>query len=142
MLIVVTSGHAAAACRTTAEQCDLKAASSAARAYALTDAGVAILIHLGGDIPNPHVQTAEQLGDYFVRRFAEHDTESRYFITPNRGTNTAMRFMYGNVTMGMEDGTEVRNVNQALASVANTAEEFWLHLQFKDVVDDVIQSRR
>ena len=145
-LIVAAPGHAEgadpAACRTTAEQCNLKAASSAARAYALTDAGVAILIYEGHDIPNPRVRTSEQLGNYFVRKFSEHNTEARYFITPNKGTNTAMRFMYGNATIGSGDGTEIRNVDQAVGSIGRIAEIFWLHQQFKDVPDEALPDLR
>ena len=64
----------------TEELIEFDKTSRAATEYAKTRAGVGILIHVGTDIPNEHIQSAEQLGELFVKRFAELGEEAQYFL--------------------------------------------------------------
>ncbi len=97
----------------TQELIEFDKASRAARLYAETKDGVAILIHVGRDIPNQHVKSPDQLGQLFVGRFAELGEDARYFIAPNDARATGITYHVGHLIVGAHDGTEVRDLQQA-----------------------------
>ena len=116
----------------TPEICDLDIAATAARDYAETEAGVGILIHVGTDIPNEHIQSADQLGQLFVQRFAENGEEARYFLrtnspsTPDGKIATGITYHVAHLVIGAANGTEVRGLQHAWDSVPEVIEQ--LHI--------------
>lgn len=88
-------------------------ASRAARSYAETKDGIAILIHVGKDIPNQYVKSADQLGALFVQRFVDLGENARYFVAPNDARATGITYHVGHLIVGAHNGTEVRDLQEA-----------------------------
>lgn len=105
------------------EICDLHEASNAAHDYALANPGVGILIHVGQDFPNEHFQNADQFGQAFVNAFAQQDVEARYFLSPNDAPNTVMTFYLGPYIHGQHNGTEVKNVLEAMNAIPEVSQQ-------------------
>ena len=103
------------------ELCDLRNAADAARDYAEENPGVGILIHVGQDIPNRHFQTADQFGQALVQAFAKHGVEARYFWRQNDAPATGLSFYIGHLIHGQHNGTELKNVQQAVQAIPEVA---------------------
>lgn len=111
-------------CRlSTEEVCDLDVAASAARDYAESHPGVGILIHVGLDFPNDHFDNAHQFGEAAVNMFAQQGVQARYFLSQNDGPNTGMTYYIGPYIHGQDDGTEVKNVLEAIDAAPDVAQQ-------------------
>lgn len=105
------------------EICDLHDAASAARDYAEANPGVGILIHVGQDFPNEHFQNADQFGQAFVNAFAQQGVEAQYFLWQNDAPNTVMTFHLGHLIHGQHNGTEVKNVLEAMNAIPEVSQQ-------------------
>ncbi len=105
------------------EICDLRAAADAARDYAEANPGVGILIHVGQDFPNEHFQNADQFGRAFVNAFAQQGVEAHYFLWQNDIPNTGLTFYVGHLIHGQHNGTEVKNVLEAMNAIPEVSRQ-------------------
>lgn len=105
------------------ELCELRGAADAARNYAESHPGVGILIHVGQDFPNAHFENADQFGRAFVNAFAQHGVDARYFLRQNNVHNTGLTFYIGPYIHGQNNGTEVKNVMEAMDAIPAVARE-------------------
>ncbi len=88
----------------TPELIALDKASNAARTYAENNNGVGIVIHLGDDVPNQRVKNGDELGQLFVKRFAEFGVNARYFIAPSKGSPaTGLTYHIGHLLYKADD---------------------------------------
>jgi hypothetical protein len=100
------------------ELADLHCAATSAREYAENNFGVGILIHVGKDLPNEHFSSPHDFGAIMVRLFKEkYDTETEYFLTQNDARATGLEFRIGEFIHGADDGTELKNVKEAVGSI-------------------------
>ena len=102
----------------TQELCDFDTAQTAAETYVAENPGVGVLIHVGQDFPNEHFENAEQFGQAVIHVFAQHGVQAQYFLSPSNAPNTGMTYYIGNLIHGQHNGTELKNVDQALAAVS------------------------
>lgn len=112
----------------TAETDALRTATQAAEAYAMTREGIAILIHVGDDIPNPHFASGDEFGDALVQRF-ENDfgVAAQAFPRANPDTPaTVISYHIGHLVHGADSGTEIKDVQAALAAMPDVVAQFRL----------------
>ena len=99
---------------------ELHEASLAAGQYAEDNYGVGILIHVGQDIPNKHFASADQFGETMVRLFKEkYGTDAKYFLRQNDARATGMEFYIDEHIHGANNGTEIKDVKEAIAAIPN-----------------------
>lgn len=117
----------------TPELRELRKAASAARDYAENNYGVGILIHVGEDFPNEHFENADQFAALMVDIFEnKYGTPAKAFTRPNPGTaNTGLTFHIGHQIHTDANSSEVKSVNQALASIPSVIEQLRLIKEIK-----------
>lgn len=100
-------------------------AALAARDYAENNYGVGILIHVGPDsFPNQHFATADDFGAVIVSAFqSQHNVDARYFLRHNDVGATGMRFYIDDLIHGADDGTEDKNLAEALEAMTSVVEQ-------------------
>lgn len=103
---------------------ELRVASDATRDYAENNVGVGILVHVGQDIPNQHFATADLFGQKMVEIFEKKfGVEARYFLSPNYDAPaTGITYHIDTFIHGADNGTEVKNVKEALAAMPEVVE--------------------
>lgn len=110
------------------ELAELKAVTEAATAYAMSRDGIAIIVHVGDDIPNAHFASGEAFGAAIAAKFkADFQIEARAFPRQNAGTPaTLISYHIGHLIHGAHDGSEIKDVQAALGAMPNAAEQFRL----------------
>lgn len=98
-------------------------ASTAARDYAENNVGVGIVIHVGKDVPNSKVKSADQLGQIFVNRFKALGVNAKYFLRQNDTEASGITYHIGHQIHGAEDGTEVKLLREAWNSAPDVVEQ-------------------
>lgn len=103
---------------------ELDQADRAATDYAMNTNGVGILIHVGKDIPNRHFATADDFGRAVVGAFqSQYGVEAQYFLRQNDAKATGITYHIGHLIHGAHNGTELKNVKQALAAMPEVVEQ-------------------
>ena len=99
-------------------------ASMAARDYAENNIGVGILIHVGKDVPNKKVKSADELGELFVKRFASFGVNAKYFLSQNGDApSSGVTYHIGHLIHGAGNGNEVKGLKTAWNSAADVIEQ-------------------
>lgn len=98
-------------------------ASTAARDYAENNIGVGILIHVGKDVPNKRVKSADELGQLFVKRFAALGVNAQYFLSQNDAKASGITYHIGHQIHGAENGNEVKGLKTAWNSAPDVIEQ-------------------
>lgn len=106
-------------------------ASMAARDYAENNVGVGILIHVGSDVPNKRVKSADELGQLFVKRFAALGVNAKYFLRQNDTEASGITYHIGHQIHGAENGNEVKLLREAWNSAPNVVEQLKIVKQIK-----------
>ena len=102
---------------------ELRKASDAATLYAENNIGVGILIHVGKDVPNSKVKSADQLGQIFVNRFKALGVNAKYFLSQNDTEASGITYHIGHQIHGAENGTEVKLLREAWNSAPDVVEQ-------------------
>ncbi|WP_157445599.1 MULTISPECIES: hypothetical protein [Actibacterium] len=104
------------------ETADLHCASTAASEYAENNPGVGVLIHVGGDLPNDRFKTPDEFGRAVVHAFqSRYGVDAAYFLRQNDTRATGITFHVGEFIHGGDNGTEVKNVKEALDAMPEVA---------------------
>ncbi len=106
-------------------------ASMAARDYAENNVGVGILIHVGKDVPNKRVKSADELGQFFVKRFAALGVNAKYFLSQNDTEASGITYHIGHQIHGAENGNEVKLLREAWNSAPDVVEQLKIVKQIK-----------
>ena len=111
---------------------ELRKASDAATLYAENNIGVGILIHVGKDVPNKRVKSADELGQLFVKRFAALGVNAEYFLSQNGDApSSGITYHIGHQIHGAENGTEVKGLKTAWNSAPDVVEQLKVVKQLK-----------
>lgn len=101
----------------------LHKASNAATNYAENNDGVGILIHVGQDVPNAKIKSAEELGQLFVNRFASLGVEAQFFLRQNDAKASGITYHIGHLIHGSSQGSEVKGLKTAWNSAPDVVEQ-------------------
>ena len=114
----------------------LDAADRAATEYARDHNGIGILVHVGQDIPNQHFATADEFGAKMVKIFNKrYGVEAAYFLSPNDAPATVITYHIDTFIHGADNGTEVKDVKEALAAMPEAVE--YLKIAKRDQVAQI-----
>ena len=108
----------------TSEVADLDCAADGARDYAENNPGVGVLIHVGtGSFgEGKRFATPQEFGEAVVRTFENrYDVNSAYFLRQTTGPATGLTYHVGEFIHGANNGTEVKNVKEALEAMPEVA---------------------
>jgi len=108
----------------TPETADLDCADEAATEYAESTPGVGVLIHVGTDSfgEGKRFATPDAFGQAVVHTFkSRFGTDAAYFLSQNDITATGLTYHVGDLIHGANDGTEVKNVREALDAMPEVA---------------------
>lgn len=101
------------------EALELHKADNAATDYAEQNYGIGILIHVGANsFPNKHFATADEFGQTIVNVFKQKfGTDAQYFLSQNDAMATGITYHIDDLIHGSDNGTEVKNVQEALQAM-------------------------
>lgn len=113
------------------ESLELHKAATAARDYAESNIGVGILIHVGKDVPNKKIKSADELGQLFVKRFAALGVDAQYFLSQNDAKASGITYHIGHLIHGAGNGSEVKLLREAWNSAPDVVEQLKIVKQIK-----------
>ena len=123
----------------TPELRELRAASDAASDYAENNNGVGILFHVGRDLSGrADAESAIQtVADHFIQKFNARNVEAKVFTSMNGDAPaTVVTYHIDKLIHGAHNGTEVKGLKTALASIPDVIQQLNIAKSIAAAVND------